>query len=196
MSKSNGKPVSAVVQRDSLLKRKRERYAAYADHTAKRQQAERGMNELGKRLRAAYTRGGEDTDELESAHEMAQADYDRHLAQANAALDDTKAAEADLHYLYKTCFEELAVEAEKVSGMAEVACTDFLTAFHRAVTCWDAAREAWRPLCQGVGIDNMGVFPVTEFQLSEIVNGEAVARPPQAEQLLPLDGMDSEVLTD
>src|SRR5262249_11720286 len=115
------------------------------------------------------------------ALELAEQDYDRSLAKANVSLDRTKGYEAQVDAMYSQHFAEFAEEASKVSEMATVAVDDFVATWRRAQTAWQAAVEAWAPLCRSVRISGVCPFPCTEHQLSAILNGEAPAMPPGVE---------------
>jgi hypothetical protein len=183
-------PLSPLAQRDELIRKRDEAYRSYTEHTAARQEAERAMGQLQRRLHAGELDGDSEGD-LEDAFETAQADYDRSLAKANVALDKTKGLESEIEALYSRSFSDFAEEANRVSSMAGVALTDFLEAWRRARSTWQAATEAWAPLCRSVCISGVGPFPVTEHVLSEVLNGEATATPAGVEIF-----EDGDVLTD
>jgi hypothetical protein len=167
---NGGRPVGPVEQRDAIKAKHAEAYQSYASHTAARQKTERAMGSLRRRL-------DEDDEAPMEAYEQAQADYTSHLAKANAALDRTKALEQELEHLYSTEFETFAREAQCATKAAEIAIEDFLAAHRRAVHVWNAAVEEWAPVCRSVRIPGVMPFPITSHQLSELINGEAVARP-------------------
>lgn len=169
-------PVGAVAQRDELIRKRDAAYNAYADYTRQRQECERAMAQLKRQLES--DEAGED---VEGAYAQTQRDYDRSLAKANVNLDRVKGLEAEIEALYGREFQAFAEEASKVTATATVACDDFLAAWRRCKPTWQAATEAWAPLCRSVRIEGVRPFPVTEHQLSELLNGEAVAQPPGVE---------------
>jgi hypothetical protein len=140
---------------------------------------------------------GEGELELETALETRQADYRKHLEKANAALDQTKGYEAEIEALYGREFAVFAEEASRVTERADVALADFATVYRRAVQTWNAAVEAWAPLCRSVRVSGVGAFPVPEYQISELLSGETRAQPAHVEVMEPLgDGELDDELTD
>src|SRR5438128_2417287 len=91
-------PVDPLAQRDELARKRDAAYESYAHHTQKRQEAERAMAQLKRRLDDG------EGDDIEAAYELAQQDYTRSLAKANVALDKTKGLEAQVEALYGTHF--------------------------------------------------------------------------------------------
>src|SRR5438874_1274806 len=113
-------PVGALAQRDELARKRDAAYASYAEHTQKRQEAERAMGQLKRQL------DQEEDDDVAGAYELAQQDYARSLAKANVQLDKCKGLEAEIEALYGREFAAFAEEANAVSKTAAVAVNDFV----------------------------------------------------------------------
>jgi hypothetical protein len=169
-------PADPIARRDAYKAHHDAAYAAYTQATSKRQAAELRKSQLGNEIRTAMGTGA-DTADLEKALAQAEADTARYAQQSSAALDITKATDAHIQQLYREQFAAFAEEADGVSVAADIAVQEFLNGYQQAVTAWKAAADAWAPVCASVQIPGVPPFPVTEFQIGELMNGQADARP-------------------
>ncbi len=167
-------------ERDALVHRRQEAYAAYNDETKSRQAAERVVGAISSKLRGETLASDGDDLDLEAAR--TKADY--HLKRSNVALDQVRAAEAELDQLYARHFSSFADEADEATEAADTALGDLVKAYDRARVAWDAATLAWAGLCRAHRIQGVPPFPVPDAVIAPIADGEIVARP-SAVEILP-----------
>jgi len=157
-------------------------YILYATETKNRQRAEAKKTALDRELRQAQTDGSDErVSELEARLAKAQADCVNHAARASRALDVFKAGETKMHQLHAAHFGVFAEQADEVSKEAEVALEQLAAAYRHAKKKWQAAVDAWSPLCAAVKIAGVDELPVKEFELLDVLRGEANPRPRSVE---------------
>lgn len=178
------KPLTPLQQRDAIEKGRADAYRLYSGETTERLAAERRIDRLEVEIR------GQSLDsslKQEEELETAKADFQRHLARSNSALDKVKAYEAELDHLYEREFPAFAEEADAKSDLALRALEDLVTEYTRAKRAHEDAQRAWAGPCRAVRAQGVGAFPIPESLIQPILAGEVRASPPGIEVFGPGD---------